>query len=179
MTYSRVRTPIDLDGFGEPARKTGRGVVLRVVALFVLLGLPFAEAWLLAFVAGQIGLWPTVGLVITTSVLGLLLLVIQGRRSWGSLVDALRAGRMPSRELADTTLVFIGGIVLLLPGLLTDVLGLALLLPFTRVMIRRLLGGVLNRQVNRHQQDSGIIPGEAEPAPSPDDDDVIIGRLMP
>lgn len=168
MAYGRVQMPTNVRSRSA----------LRIVALGLLLILPFAEAWLLAFVAGQIGLWPTVGLVITTSLVGLVLLVTQGQRSWRSLIAALREGRMPSRELADTTLVLIGGIVLLLPGLLTDVLGLALLVPPTRVLIRRLLGAMLARQVTRERTESGIISGEAEPATDATDDGVIVGRLM-
>lgn len=180
MAYGRVQMPTNFgEGFGAPVKQTRSRTALRIVALVLLLALPFAEAWMLAFVAGQIGLWPTVGLVITTSALGLVLLVTQGQRSWRALVAALRDGRMPSRELADTTLVLIGGIVLLLPGLLTDVFGLALLLPPTRILIRRLLGTMLARHVTRDRNESGIISGEAEPATDANDDGVVVGRLLP
>ena len=70
---------------------------------------------------------------------------------------ALNTGQMPGRELADATLVLIGGTLLLTPGFLTDIVGFFFILPFTRPITRRWLQRVVERRlVDR----SGIVSGE-------------------
>src|SRR5699024_3156465 len=59
-------------------------------------------------------------------------------------------GRMPAAELTDAALVLTGGVMLMLPGFLTDLFGLMFLLPFTRPLARKLLAFTLSRQV-RHR----------------------------
>jgi UPF0716 protein FxsA len=66
----------------------------------------------------------------------------QGLRVLHAIQADLRAGRVPTGRLMDGLLVLVGGIVLLTPGLLTDVLGIVLLLPFTRA---RFMAGVRRR----------------------------------
>jgi UPF0716 protein FxsA len=63
----------------------------------------------------------------------------QGRATWRRFNAALQAGRPPAREVLDGALVILGGALLLTPGFITDVLGLALLLPPTRALFRAIL----------------------------------------
>ena len=70
---------------------------------------------------------------------------------------ALNTGRMPGRELADATLVLIGGTLLLTPGFLTDIVGFFFILPFTRPITRRWLQRVVERRL---VGPPGIIRGE-------------------
>ena len=72
-----------------------------------------------------------------------------GLRAWQALADAFGGGRLPTGRLADAALVLVGGILLMLPGFLTDLLGLVMLLPFTRPVVRRLLAFVLARNAAR------------------------------
>src|SRR4051812_18130966 len=67
----------------------------------------------------------------------------QGRRAWLRFNEAVRAGRPPAREVIDGALVLFGGALLLTPGFITDIFGIALLLPPTRAVIR----GVLARRL--------------------------------
>ncbi|MBX6767435.1 MAG: FxsA family protein, partial [Actinomadura rubrobrunea] len=78
----------------------------------------------------------------------------EGRRAWRDLQETLGRGRAPGREPADTALVLLGGMLLLLPGFVTDVLGLAFVLPFTRPLLRRLLGAYVARRVHA----AGVYP---------------------
>jgi UPF0716 protein FxsA len=110
---------------------------LLVVAAFVVV--PLAELWAILAVGDAIGVVPTILILLADSVLGALLLRAQGRGAWRRFVDALRTGRVPSRELADGLLILVGGALLLTPGFLTDVIGLMLLIPVTRVLARRAL----------------------------------------
>jgi UPF0716 protein FxsA len=63
----------------------------------------------------------------------------QGRAAWRRFNAALVEGRPPAREVLDGVLVIFGGALLLTPGFITDVFGLAFLLPPTRAVLRRLL----------------------------------------
>lgn len=109
---------------------------------FVLLGLvaaPVIEIAVLVAVGKTIGLGWTILALLVLTVLGTWLMRREGSRTWKALREASQTGRMPSREIADGALVLIGGAFLLLPGFVSDVIGLFFVLPVTRVFARRLL----------------------------------------
>lgn len=114
-----------------------------LVLLFILV--PIAEIYLIIQVGQAIGPLPTVALLIVDSIVGAWLLRSQGRRAWASFREALATGRMPHREILNGALVILGGAFLLTPGFLTDIVGLALLIPPTRHFI----GGGLTRLLLR------------------------------
>lgn len=118
---------------------------LIVVALFIVV--PLAELWTILAVGDAIGVVPTILILLADSLLGSLLLRAQGRGAWRRFVESLQAGRAPSRELADGLLIVIGGALLLTPGFLTDVAGLALLLPPSRALVRRGLERAIARRL--------------------------------
>lgn len=126
--------------------RSGWPFVLLVV---LLIAVPILEVWLLIQVGHWIGVWPTVAVLVVEALLGAALMRHQGRRTWRALSEALGRGTVPSGELADAALVLCGGLLLMLPGFATDVLGLILLLPFTRPLARRLLTLVLARRLSR------------------------------
>lgn len=105
--------------------------------LFV--GMPILEIYLIIQLGQAVGPWWTILVLIAGGVLGSWLIKREGGRAWRALTEALRAGRVPSRELADGALILIGGTLLLTPGFVTDVVGLVCVLPFTRPLPRRLL----------------------------------------
>lgn len=109
-----------------------------MVPLLVLLfiAVPIAELAVILQIGDAIGLWWTLALLIADSVLGSLLMRSQGRQAWRRFSEAVRAGRPPAREVIDGALVLLGGALLLTPGFISDVFGLALLLPPTRAAIR-------------------------------------------
>lgn len=98
-------------------------VVLEVVAIAGLI------AW--------IGLGWTLLVLLAGSVLGLLLARSEGARAARALATAVQRGRLAHEEATDGLLIAIGGVLLFLPGLITDVLGLALVFPPTRGLARR------------------------------------------
>ena len=73
------------------------------------------------------------------SILGSVLMRSQGRRVWRRFQAAMQAGRMPHREVLDGVLIIFGGAFLITPGFLTDIIGLFLLLPPTRAVVRRVI----------------------------------------
>lgn len=142
-------------GTRRPRLSSPLGLVLLVVALVLL---PIAEITLLVAVGRQIGLLPTVGILLAEVALGAWLSRREGSRAWRALSDAFGTGRMPTAELTDAALVLTGGVMLMLPGFLTDVFGLVFLLPFTRPLARKLLAFTLSRQVrHRYGLDIGTV----------------------
>lgn len=98
---------------------------------------PLVELALLVKVAGTIGFWKTIGIIIGTALLGLMILSRQGLNTLGRATDAMAAGRMPFEPLTDGALLLLAGALLIAPGLITDTLGLLLLIPpVRRLMIR-------------------------------------------
>lgn len=106
----------------------------KLIALFV--GLPLIELAILVKLGELMGFWPTIGLVVITGFLGAYLAKLQGFWIFRRIQNELAAGRMPANELVDGLLILIGGIVLLTPGLLTDLFGFSLLIPWIRTQIK-------------------------------------------
>lgn len=112
-------------------------VLGRLRTAFALLAV--VEIVVLVLVVGWIGVGWTVLAMLATSALGSVLLARQGARALGDLRERARTRRSPGRELGDAGLVALGGLLMLLPGFVGDVLGLLCLLPLTRPLVRRLL----------------------------------------
>jgi UPF0716 protein FxsA len=119
--------------------------LLALLALFILV--PLAELYVILKVGEAIGALWTILLLAADSVLGSLLLRAQGRSVWRRFNAALAEGKMPHREVLDGVLVIFGGAFLITPGFITDLVGLLLLVPPTRAVIRRLLVRRLGRRI--------------------------------
>jgi UPF0716 protein FxsA len=121
----------------------------KLLVLFI--GLPLLELAILVKLGEVIGFWPTIGVVIVTGILGASLARAQGFMVYTRIQSELAAGRIPAGELVDGLLILIGGIVLLTPGLLTDLFGFALLIPWMRVFFKGWLQRKFSGMVQRGQ----------------------------
>jgi UPF0716 protein FxsA len=101
----------------------------------------------LVWLGSTIGILATVLLVVLTSVLGLLLVRSQGRRVLGELRSASASGRSPIGALADGGMVAAGSILMAVPGLVTSALGLLLLFPLTRALLRPIVAAVGSKRL--------------------------------
>lgn len=110
---------------------------LLLVLLFI--AVPIVEIYVIIQVGQAIGALWTILLLVADSILGSMLMRAQGRAAWRRFNEAIAVGRVPGREVIDGALVIFGGALLLTPGFVTDLFGLAFLLPPTRAVIRRLL----------------------------------------
>ena len=127
-------------------------VLLPLVLLFIVV--PIAELWVIIQVGQAIGPWWTILLLIVDSVLGSWLIKREGGRAFRALREAIDSGRMPAKELADGGLILVGGTLMLAPGFVTDLFGIAMILPFTRPFFR----GVLTRVVASRLVVTGLGP---------------------
>lgn len=105
----------------------------KLVLLFTIV--PLVELYLLLFLGNLMGFWPTVLLVLLTGVVGAWLAKREGLRVFRKYQNALGEGRMPEEGVLGGLLVLVGGVLLVTPGVLTDLTGLALLFPPTRRII--------------------------------------------
>lgn len=107
----------------------------RLFLLFTVV--PLAELALLVWLGGQTEWWVPILIILADAVLGASLIRWQGWRAITRIQDDLRAGRMPTDAVIDGVLVLAGGLLLITPGMLTDVAGFALLIPPVRALVKR------------------------------------------
>jgi UPF0716 protein FxsA len=119
---------------------------LLPLAFLVLL---VAEIAAIVLVARQIGVLWTILLLLAGSAVGGWLLRREGVRAWQAFATAVGAGRPPHREALDGVLILFGGLLVLVPGFVSDVLGMLFLLPPTRAVGRRVLGRYVTRRSER------------------------------
>lgn len=120
--------------------------------LLAFIVVPLLELYLLVVLGRHLGFAPTLGVVLLSAVLGSWLARREGSRVTRRWREAMARGQVPEEGLFSGALVFAGGVLLVIPGLLTDVLGLSLLLPPTRRVITR----HLRRAVERRMRDGSL-----------------------
>jgi UPF0716 protein FxsA len=116
---------------------------LPIIPLF-LLALPFLEIAGFVIVGERIGVLPTLGLVVATGMLGAFLMRLQGFGVMSRIRTEMQDGRDPGRELAHGVMILLAGVLLLIPGFLTDILGILLFLPPLRDLAWRFLRSRVN-----------------------------------
>jgi UPF0716 protein FxsA len=123
------------------------------------------EAWLLLAVGGALGVGWTLLWLLGSSLAGLLMVRVGGLAAVLRIHRRLREQELPTRELGDMALVLLGGVLLILPGLLSDAMGLALLLRPVRWGVRSVVWALYGP----------VVPpaGAGPPRRSPPSDEVI------
>ena len=113
-------------------------VAFLIVAFIVI---PIVEIAAGIQVGMWIGVWPTVFLLIAVSVFGVWLVKREGIRTWRRFRDQVDAREVPTDTVVDGMLLLVAGVMLMIPGFVTDIIGLLLLFPPTRKLVRILLIG--------------------------------------
>jgi UPF0716 protein FxsA len=112
-------------------------MLLKLFLAFTII--PFLEIYILIKIGAHLGAFNTVVIVILTGLLGAILARFQGFKTMLRVRESLNRGEMPAEELLDALLILLAGIVLLTPGLITDLAGLLILIPTTRLWFKRWL----------------------------------------
>ena len=153
-----------------------------ILLLFILT--PIMEIAVFIKVGGLIGIWPTLGLVVATAIIGTALLRRQGFATMTRARASLARGEFPVNEIFDGACLLTSGLLLLTPGFVTDFLGALLLAPIFRAAIRGpLVRWFISRttvRMNGAGPGRGATPGpgstidgefhEIRPADQPDDE---------
>jgi UPF0716 protein FxsA len=161
-----------------------------VLLAALLVAIPILEVWLLVKVGQQLGLLQTVLILIAEAIIGALLMRHEGSRAWKALNDAFTQGKVPTGELADAALILVGGILLMLPGFLTDIIGFVFLLRWTRPVARKIIAFFVARRISRlgipvmraRLDTDNLIQGETVEQPGanqrkPDSPTIIAGEI--
>lgn len=99
---------------------------------FLLLAIPLMEIGVFIAVGSQIGVFPTLAMVVITAIGGSILLRIQGFGLLSRVRREVDSGRLPGRDLVHGVMILIAGVLLLTPGFVTDTLGFLLFVPAIR-----------------------------------------------
>lgn len=116
---------------------------MPAIILLIFIGVPIAEIAVFIQAGDWLGLWPTLGLVILTAVVGTGLLRLQGLQTLARARESLDRGEMPVGEVFTGLCLLVAGALLLTPGFLTDTVGFLLFIP----AIQRTIGGWVLRKL--------------------------------
>lgn len=124
----------------------------KLLLLFTVV--PVVELYLLITLGQHMGAGPTVGLVLGTGLLGAWLAKREGARVLSNWQGSMARGEIPKEGVVSSLLVLVGGVLLVTPGVVTDVTGLLLLWPWTR----RLAAHVVRKRLQHRFQVQGFVP---------------------
>ena len=110
---------------------------MAIVLLLAFIITPIVEIAVFIEIGGQIGLWPTLAIVVITAMVGTALLRAQGLATFAAAQQSLARGEFPVRQVFDGACLLVAGALLLTPGFVTDGVGLALFLPPVRNFLGR------------------------------------------
>jgi UPF0716 protein FxsA len=149
-------------------------VIAFFVALAIVVGV--VEISVIIQVGQWIGFLNTVGLLLLVSLVGAWLVKRQGLGVMARIREQRSAGRIPATEAFDGALILVAGVLLVIPGFVTDALGLLLLVPPVRAVVRRFVSRRVLREVEmvRAKQwtrsdprPRQYVPPEQRPPPPP------------
>ena len=109
------------------------------VLSFFLIGLPVLEIWILIELGSIFGFWGTLLLVFGTAILGIFHIRMQGFELIFNLQKKLLSGKQAVPELVEGIGLLISGFFFIVPGAITDIVGIVFLIPFTRKYILKIL----------------------------------------
>ena len=98
------------------------------------------ELYTFLYLGAAIGLLPTLVIIIGTGMLGAYLAKQEGLKSWSRIKASLARGHNPSREMINGLCILLAGIALCIPGFISDICGLLLLVPFVRKALVSFIG---------------------------------------
>ncbi|MCB1861639.1 MAG: FxsA family protein [Gammaproteobacteria bacterium] len=136
--------------------------------LLLFVGIPLTELYFLIQVGAEIGAIPTITLTVFTAVLGGMMVRVQGFSTLLRVRDALSREEMPALEILEGAVLLVTGVMLLLPGFITDAIGFILLIPpIRRALLVYFLqhSGILQRQPpfrqpEQNKENTRVIEGE-------------------
>jgi len=120
-------------------------MLLRLFLLFTII--PLIELYFLIKIGGAIGALNTIVLILATAFFGSILVRWQGLKTMQQIMSQISQNIVPAEEMVDAVLIFVGGVMLITPGVLTDFLALFLVFPYTRTIFKRWLRRKFDRMV--------------------------------
>ena len=110
-----------------------------MILLLLFIVLPIVELYTIILFSGEIGFLNTLGVMFLVAILGSWLVRREGFRVWVRFNESVASGKIPAREIVDGVLILGAGALLLTPGFFSDLFGLLMLFPPSRMMFRSYL----------------------------------------
>lgn len=124
-------------------------MLYKLILLFVIT--PLVELAILVYLGTLIGVLYTILIVVTTGIVGAFLSKTQGLATFSRIRSSIERGVLPAEELFYGVLILIGGLLLITPGLLTDLAGFAMLIPRTRRVVAKWLRCLIERKIQQRE----------------------------
>ena len=128
-------------------------------ALILIIGIPLIEIYLFVKIGSQIGAFNTVLLILTTAVIGVVYVRYEGFNTLKSGIGQLVKNEMPVYEIISGATLAFAAFLLILPGFATDLVGMLLVIPFTRKI---LLSRFVKTNINKNRKKNNYIEGDYE-----------------
>lgn len=129
----------------EPFSRLGMTSMFKILLALIII-IPALEIWLMITIGQLIGPWLTILLIFLTGILGVWLAKSQGLGALRNAQQKMRYGQMPGEVIIDGLCILVGGILLIIPGFITDSIGLLLMVPAIRNKIKPfIIQGIRNR----------------------------------
>jgi len=106
------------------------------IIVVIMIVVPALEIWGLITIGRMIGAWQTFGVLLLTGFVGAFLARREGKRVWALARIQLSQRQIPTQSILDGICILVGGLLLLTPGFFTDIIGILLVIPPTRVIFR-------------------------------------------
>jgi len=124
-------------------------MLFKLILLFVVT--PLAELAILVYLGTLIGVLYTIFIVATTGIIGAFLARKQGFATLSRIRSSIERGVLPTGDLFQGALILIGGLLLLTPGIITDLIGFTMLIPQTRRIIANWLRDLIQRKIQQRE----------------------------
>ncbi|MDQ0110929.1 FxsA family protein [Paenibacillus harenae] len=116
-----------------------------LLAAFIVI--PIVELWGILQIGDLIGGWTTFLVLILMGLVGSYLARAEGRKVWAEAQRQMQAGQIPGQTMLDGICVLVGGLLLLMPGFFSDIVGITLLFPLTRPFYRMYMLGWIEKRM--------------------------------
>ena len=127
--------------------------------LFLIIGIPLIEIYLFIKIGSQIGAFNTVLLILTTAIIGVAYARYEGFNTLRSGINQLVKNEVPMYEIISGATLAFAALLLILPGFATDLIGILLIVPFTRKVI---LSRFIKKQDFKRKEKEDYIEGDYE-----------------
>jgi len=116
--------------------------------LILLIVVPVVELYILIEIGQQIGAFTTIGIIVLTGIVGAYLVKNQGFMVLKKIQYDLNQNILPGDSLLQGIIILAGGIFLLTPGFITDIIGFIFLIPISREIVKKYLLIWLKRKID-------------------------------
>ena len=124
-------------------------MLFKLVLIFI--ATPIVELAVLVYIGTLLGVLYTILIVVITGLIGAFLAKNQGLTTLSRIRSSTESGVLPTAELLQGALILIGGLLLLTPGLITDLVGFGMLIPQARNIVAKGLSGFIQRNVQQRE----------------------------